>query len=544
MSLEFTRREVLAGLVGAPLVALTGCGGGVGNPGQITGEIVGASADLGHRLRTFKRVPLPEAQYEAFDIAIVGGGIAGLSAAWHLRKQGCENFVLLELEPVAGGTSRSGQLGNIPHPWGAHYLPTPLSGNTALIDLLDEMGMIEGRDEQGAPIYGEQYLCRDPEERLFAQGSWHEGLFPEAIATDDDRAQLRRFQDEVNQWIAWRDPQGRRAFTIPVAGCSDAAEVTALDRLSFAQWLDQRQFTSSLLRWWLDYACRDDYGLKLAQTSAWAGLFYFAARTAQPGHESQPLLTWPEGNGRLAAHLQQATQTQIRSDHAVASIAVQSDQTLEIIALRKSGEPIGFRAKQVIFAAPQFLTPYLIADWPAERAATARQFTYGSWLVANLQLRARPHNVGFAPAWDNVLLESESLGYVTATHQLGRDHGPTVWTYYYPLCDDAPAKARERLLAGDWSHWSQWVLNDLAQAHPDLPSLVERIDIMRWGHAMIRPAVGFVWGGDRQRAAQPWQGIHFAHCDLSGVALFEEAFDHGVRAAQAALAAIVPAQAT
>jgi len=31
--------------------------------------------------------------------------------------------------------------------------------------------------------------------------------------------------------------------------------------------------------------------------------------------------------------------------------------------------------------------------------------------------------------------------------------------------------------------------------------------------------------------------VHFAGADLSGVALFEEAFDHGVRAAEEVLAA-------
>ena len=53
----------------------------------------------------------------------------------------------------------------------------------------------------------------------------------------------------------------------------DDAEVTALDRVSIAGWLDERGLNSPRLRWWIDYACRDDYGMTLEQTSAWAGLF-------------------------------------------------------------------------------------------------------------------------------------------------------------------------------------------------------------------------------------------------------------------------------
>ena len=53
----------------------------------------------------------------------------------------------------------------------------------------------------------------------------------------------------------------------------------------------------------------------------------------------------------------------------------------------------------------------------------------------------------------------------------------------------------------------------------------------RWGHAMIEPAPGFLWGEARRRARAPIGAIHFAHTDLSGIALFEEAFHQGARAA-------------
>jgi hypothetical protein len=52
---------------------------------------------------------------------------------------------------------------------------------------------------------------------------------------------------------------------------------------------------------------------------------------------------------------------------------------------------------------------------------------------------------------------------------------------------------------------------------------------------MIRPRVGFQWGGARVKAQSPFGPVHFANTDLSGVALFEEAFDHGLRAAEEVL---------
>jgi hypothetical protein len=141
----------------------------------------------------------------------------------------------------------------------------------------------------------------------------------------------------------------------------------------------------------------------------------------------------------------------------------------------------------------------------------------------------------FPLAWDNVLYESPSLGYVVATHQRGLDRGPTVLTYYYPLVDENAPAARARLLETDWRGWAEVTLSDLSRAHPDIRNLVERLDVMRWGHAMIRPRTGFMWGQARRDAAKPFRSIHFAHSELSGVALFEEAFDVGLRVANEVL---------
>jgi hypothetical protein len=181
---------------------------------------------------------------------------------------------------------------------------------------------------------------------------------------------------------------------------------------------------------------------------------------------------------------------------------------------------------------------HLIRQYRDNSPAHLAEFQFGSWMVANLTLRDRPRQKSqrdFPLAWDNVLYESPSLGYVVATHQRGRDYGPTVFTYYYPLCDENPRVARTRLLETDWAGWAEITLADLSRAHPDIRNLVERLDVMRWGHAMIRPRTGFMWSQARRDGARPFRSIHFAHSELSGVALFEEAFDVGLRAADEVL---------
>ncbi|HLM23760.1 MAG TPA: FAD-dependent oxidoreductase [Pyrinomonadaceae bacterium] len=526
------RREVLAAFLGVPF-ALAACRRSETAP-LPAGEIVGASDVFGHRLRDGLHVDVPEDAWTSVSVVIVGGGVAGLTAAWRLQKSGFTNFVLLELESAPGGTSRSGSNRLISFPWGAHYIPAPMKENAELVSLLAEMGVVEGKDKDGEPVIGEQFLCRDPEERVFYKGRWYEGLYLHAGESEADKQQFQRFNAEVNQWISWRDGGGRRAFTLPVSACSDDAEVTALDRISISDWMNTRGLTSPRLRWWVDYACRDDYGMTLEQTSAWAGLFYFCSRVAAPKVESQSLITWPEGNGRLVRHLFEKAKANVQLDRGVVEV-IPRDDGVEVITLDREGRtPRGFRAERVIFAAPQFMARYVVRPYRENPPPHIAEFQFGSWMVANLTLKDRPSPASvrdFPLAWDNVLYESPSLGYVVATHQRGLDRGPTVLTYYYPLCDENPRVGRTRLLETDWRGWAEVALSDLSRAHTDIRSLVERLDVMRWGHAMIRTRTGFMWGQARREAAKPYRGIHFAHSELSGVALFEEAFDNGLRAA-------------
>ena len=529
--MSINRREILAAFLGVPF-ALAACRQN-DVPELPPGAIVGTSDVFGHRLRDGMRVEVPADAWSNIGVVIVGGGVAGLTAAWRLQKSSFKDFVLIELENAPGGTSRSGSNRSISFPWGAHYIPVPMKENTTLISLLDEMGVVESKDEHGQPIIAEQFLCRDPEERVFYKGRWYEGLYLHPGESEDDKQQFAKFNAEVDHWVSWRDARGRRAFTLPVSACSDDADVTALDRVSMGEWMDQRGLTSPRLRWWVDYACRDDYGMTVEQTSAWAGLFYFCSRVETPGVESQSLITWPEGNGRLVQHLFEKAKSHIQLDRAAVEL-VPVENGVEVITLDREGRaPRGFRARRVIFAAPQFMARYVVRPYRDNPPPHIAEFQFGSWMVANLTLRERP-KLGlrdFPLAWDNVLYESPSLGYVVATHQRGVDRGPTVFTYYYPLVDENPRVARTRLLETDWRGWAEVALADLSRAHRDIRGLVERLDVMRWGHAMIRPRTGFMWGQARREGAKPFRSIHFAHSELSGVALFEEAFDVGLRVA-------------
>lgn len=552
---------------------------------QIEGQIAGPAEGRGHFLRDGGAALRGRAVAERarVDVAILGGGVAGLSAGWRLARAGVQDFAVLELEDEVGGTSRAGRNRVSSYPWGAHYLPVPSRNLDALCELLRELDILRGFDAAGRAICREETLCRAPQERVFFKGRWYEGLYLRVAASQEDQRQFERFHDEVSAWVGRRASDGRRAFTLPRASAAPQA-AAELDQLTMAAYLDRLGLNSWRLRWYVDYACRDDFGLRATECSAWAGMHYFAARLLH-GDDSPPeVLTWPEGNGylvgRLARYLGAATTagggSRVRPQSVVLDIrelapAGPGSDRVEILYLDLSREPdparaplCALRARQAIVALPTFLRRYLIADYrerPQNVPAWLGQFSYAPWMVANLTLQ-RAHSApvaaapapaharggGFPPAWDNVLIESPSLGYVVATHQresapqpvaAGGDGQPrTVWTYYLPLCDGDPRAERRRLQELSWARARDHVLADLARAEPDLIRDCERIDVFRWGHGMVRPVPGLLTSEALAQASLPLGSLHFAHSDLSGMALFEEAHHAGVRAAEGVLGAL------
>lgn len=524
--------ELIAGLAALSSWALS-C-----KPGRpIKGKIIGSSASAGHRVRD-QQFPAP-ANITQKDIVIVGGGVSGLSAARYLQQHGISNWTLLELEDHTGGNAAHGQNDLSRYPWGAHYIPIPNNDLTDYLRFLEDCGVITGRNEQGLPIYNDLYLCFDPQERLYINGRWQDGLVPHYGVPSPQLEQIRLFLQKMDEYRHLKDQQGLDAFAIPVDAASKEESFRQLDAITMKEWLLAQGFDSEYLHQYVNYCCRDDFGTPHHLVSAWAGIHYFAGRKgrgANAGHSD--VLTWPEGNGFLVQHLQKDLLPNIRTSSLTVKVQdAGGGVDIDWMDL-KTNTLERIRAKHCIMAVPQFIAARLLQD-PARIAQAKQLLHYAPWMVANLKVGTLQERSGAPLSWDNVLHNSPSLGYVEATHELLQQHSSSRnITYYLPLTEDRPEEERKKAQARTYDEWTGLIMQDLQKVHPGLRDATEELNIMIWGHAMAQPLPGIIHGDARKQLGESINNkIHFAHTDLAGISIFEEAFYQGIAAARKVIGA-------
>lgn len=498
---------------------------------------------LAHLLRD-KQLNLETHRTQQANVVILGSGAAALSAAWHLAQAGEKNVLLIEgFEP--NGNNAAYVSGSLKAPTGAHYLPQPSQESVDVRRLLQQMGILLQENADGSAIYRETDLVHAPDERVYHQGLWHDGL----LLADDDS---RRFFAFVGSLKHAYGSDGRKAFAIPIVASSGDEKWRVLDNVTFATWLQQNGYQSANLLSYLDYCCRDDYGQGAAQVSAFAGLHYFAAR----GNDNAAVLTWADGLNHLSQGLRDLSGLQrldrlpeneilaFRQPQAMAGVALairEYDDFVEIIVRDEQGHNHAIHARQVICAMPLMVAKRIV--YAPERYGLQHELPdYAPWLVSNFELHTFPSESDASElAWDNIVHQSSALGYVVATHQQIRVAKPerTIFTAYHALNHDTPQNVRQWLLNAQAQDLIELAAQDLLHVYGGKRfwQYVAHVDITVRAHAMSVPKVGYLNHAGISSIRQHHSRLYFAHSDLSGYSIFEEALYWGVNAAKAVLQA-------
>lgn len=541
------RRVVIAGALSAGAVAIAdrlvpsawdGLRGGLQAAwfGAPEIDVRHPGRDAGHRLRdAATAVEADTASTSTHGVVIVGSGVGGLSCAWALRQAGFDDLLLLE-GPAPLGNCAFGDGAAGRYPLAAHYLPMPGRHAMHVRHVLADAGvLIDGIDAE-SPRYDERAIVHAPVERVYHEGRWHGGVVPPL-----GPAGSRQWSAFTARLAAERSHAGRWGFPRPSGVGSDAAALE-LDRSTFSAWLDRQGWNDPMLRWYLDYCCRDDYGIDASGVSAWAGLNYFCGRDGSAiDAEDGAVLTWPEGLGRIAAHLRSRVGDARCSAASGLRVDPPDNSGHRLLVVEADGRRRAIRARRVVLACPIFVARRL-APWAFEGLDDARGPRMNPWLVANFRLRRFPvERPGEELAWDNVVAGSTSLGYVVSTHQAIRAARPeaTVFTAYSALGDGDPAARRRALALARPDELLELAARDLQTVYgSEWRRHCDGVEITVHGHAMSSPAPGVLGEPLAARArsfVDDKRTLLFAHADLSGYSVFEEASWWGVRSAEVIL---------
>lgn len=478
------------------------------------------------------------------EVLIAGSGVAGLTAAWALKRGGL-NEVLMVSGPEPHGNAAGGADGGLRYPTGAHYLPLPSLESRHMRAMLHEFGILQNDPFAKRPTYDERYLVHAPAERVLYRGAWQEGYLPTEEVSLDERAQHVRFFARVDSYSSARGNDGQRAFAVPLTQSSRDRRFLDLDKVSFRDWLAGEEFNAPTLLWYLDYCCRDDYGRHLEEISAWAGLHYFCSRDGEAANaEKGAVLTWPGGLSVLTRELE--ARAGGRSHWFEGSLAQLEAGTDGVEALAigwHNGGPraVRIKARQAVAAMPLYVLQHVFKGLSGYGFSRQRDLPrYAPWMVSNFLMHAFPEEQAGSPlSWDNVVYREPGLGYVVSTHQDIRMSRPerTAFTAYSALSDTEPEAGRRWLDRASVQDLAYTASRDLRLAYGwRLPLCVERVIITVRGHAMAVPEPGFLQCEGRNALREAEGPLYFAHSDLSGLSLFEEAAWWGYRAAENILA--------
>jgi hypothetical protein len=495
----------------------------------------------GHRLRDGAPQPAPAREIRT-GIVILGSGVAGLTAAWRLAKEGVDDFLLVN-GPEPDGNAAGGRFdspsGTLAYPRGAHYLPLPSPESTTVRELLAELGVIEANPFSTRPRFAETALVHAPDERLFFDGAWRDGLLPTDHVGADEAAQHRRFLAETGRLTHSRGSDGRRIFCVPLVQSSSDPAWRALDATPFRYWLSANGYTSPSLHAYLDYVCRDEYGAGPERVSAWAGLHYFASRGGQAENAADgALLTWPDGLAFLARGLRH----RVPATRQMAGHALRINETgrgVDVLGIDAAG-PFVIHARKAICAMPLHVAAHLVPNIRNYGFDPALHLPpQAPWLVASFLLDGFPPEPADQPlAWDNVIHGSRGLGWVVATHQLIRAARPahTVFTAYRALADRSPTEARRWLESASADELFTQASVDLQGRYGKLElwRRTRAIEITVRAHGMASPVCGSLANPGLAALRETDGRLLFAHSDLSGYSVFEEASWWGDRAARLA----------
>lgn len=404
----------------------------------------------GHELRDVSFPTSAIRSSRVVDFVVVGGGLAGLTAAHYLKDH---DVLILEQYPYTGGQSRGSTRYGLAYPFGAASLRPP---EHEVADLLADLGL-------------------QPVKFEVNRHNWHTG---ERNLADSSSSQVliddfRRFERESRK-IFERLASAR--------GLDIAPELKRLDETLFLPVVTSYSAQFQLI---VDSILRTSCCLGLDKVSALAG--YMTMRDIYA-----PSYAFAGGNGAITNALSRKL---LSSSRMICGAFVWSMNVTEsgvnIIYSDSAGYMHEVHTRHAIVTVPPMVAARILKNLDNQSKISMLAFRYGSYLVANCFFSRPVYDGAFSSWYGSPISFSNILNSTEPDRSAGERSKDMrqVLTVYQPYVPGS--EGRSLLQEGDRTKFSRGILEQMTPISAQLAASLESIALSRWGHAMPVMSTGY-----------------------------------------------------
>ncbi len=450
---------------------------------------------------------------ERVKVAVIGGGISGLGAAYLLRRH---EPVVFELRDRFGGSAQGEVWDDAPYSLGGAYVITPDPG-TDLHTLYHRLHLHQelrvDNEDMTVELGGEIIPS-------FMQGA---GMPPEDLPA-------------VEAYLGVLDQMANVTYPdVPF----DQPWMQALDQMTFKQHIEQEMGlpVPPLLAAGIQAYCYSSFAAGWEEISAASGWNFLAA-------EVFGRWVFPGGNAYMADRMWEelaqldagtpagCTPRHMRGGCRAVDVRMAPSGRVHVIYRDRDGRGRALEADRVVMACSKHIAKHMLYGLehldPAKHAAM--DIEYRAYVVANVLLDRQippefydifllrdgqfPQDVGEA---QNYFLSTDVLdGSFTPSHLPPGKGDRNVLTFYWPL--SYPTGRFELILHEPFQRFAEAFAAQLRNEVLPLMGLpessVREIRLTRWGHAVPLAEPGFIASGKPQELLRPFEGgVYFVNQD-------------------------------